>query len=148
MTTDFRGKPPQERARSGRTEFRELGRELGDVVVEFRRLAQLEVQHAKAEVMDQVMTLARSLAFVAAAIFMSFMTVAFLMAALMFGLGLFMSLWLSALITAGVAAVILLAVAVVAIRGFKSLDFSMKRTIRSIQEDFRWLQEQIKSKGR
>lgn len=148
MTTDFRGKPPEERVRSGRVEFRELGRELGDVVVEFRRLAQLEVQHAKAEVMDQVMTLARSLAFVAAAIFMSFMTVAFLMAALMFGLGLFMSLWLSALITAGVAFAILVAVASVAMRGFKSLDFSMKRTIRSIQEDFRWLQEQIKSKGR
>jgi hypothetical protein len=103
---------------------------------------------AKAELSEAASAAAVGAAWGYGALVMVWLTVGFLLAALAFALTNWVDPWVAALITAGVAAVIAGIAAAVCINTFKSISFTPKRTMASIQEDLRWLRNPLRSNSK
>jgi hypothetical protein len=125
------------------TEQRSLGELFGELAQETGTLVRKEVQLAKVEMTAKAKVAGRDAALVAGGGTIAMLGVMALMAALILVLGLVMPLWASALLV-GLAVSITGGVLVVkGIRAFKELDAAPRETIQTLQEDKRWLKEQV-----
>ena len=134
--------------RSKREEATKVRGEMGDIAGEFQRLAQLEVELAKAEADEARGHATRGAAFGFLTIEMAMIGVIFLFLATMFALDTAMPLWAAALITAGIA--LLLAAILGTLAKAEMTQFSPmpKRFMRTVQEDVKWARTQMKLSGR
>jgi hypothetical protein len=134
--------------RSTREEAVAVRREMGDIGTELQRLAQLEMDLAKAEVQEAQSHATRGAAFG----FLSFETAmiafVFTFLAIMFALDTALPLWAAALITAGIALLIAALLGLLARGEMKKFSPVPRRFIRTLQEDVKWARSQMKLSGR
>lgn len=149
MTSDSTAsaRPLGDQLQRGREEARSIGREIGEIIGELRGIGQLEVELARADVMEQV-SLARSAAMwgAVAGVF-ALMVLVFALLTTMFGLAEVWPLWLAALATTGIALLIGAVVGFLAYRNIKQATFKPQRSIQSLQRDMQWAREQTISRG-
>jgi Flp pilus assembly protein TadB len=136
------------RLRETREEAREIGADIGEIAGDLRLLASKELELVHAEMMQQVQQAIRSLVFALLAASLGFLTVAFLLVGLMFGLNTVMPLWAAALVTAGIVLVVVMVLGVLAMNQIKRLYVMPKRFMKSVREDMIWLRSRMKWNGR
>ena len=134
--------------RSSREEATRVRGEMGDIAGELQRLAQLEVELAKAEADEARGHATRGATFG----FLSFETgmigFIFLFLATMFALDTAMPLWAAALITAGIAMLLAAILGMLARSEMKQFSPVPTRFMRTVQEDIKWARTQMKLSGR
>lgn len=133
--------------RRAQAEAKSIGASIGEVTEEIRRLFRLEGELAAAEFSDSAAAARKAGMWGAVTGLFGFLTVIFLSLAGMFALSLVFELWASALITAGIMAVVAGIAMVLMRRQIKEANPVPKRTMQSIQEDMRWAREQMKRRN-
>lgn len=125
------------------TEQRSLGELFGELAQETGTLVRKEVTLAKIELTEKAKMAGRDAALVAGGASIAVLGVMALMAALILALGTLIPLWASALLV-GLMVTVLGGVLVAAgIRAFKGLDPAPRQTLETLEEDKRWLKEQV-----
>ena len=123
-------------------------RDAREIAVEFADLLVAETELAKAEVSEAVASLRRSAILGGVALVLAIIGLVFVPLTLMFVFATFMPLWGAALLTTVLLFACVAAAGLVALRTFKTVSFVPKRTIASVQEDVRWLREQMTSSAK
>jgi len=124
-------------------EQRSLGELFSELAQETGTLVRKEVELAKVEMTEKARTAGRDAAMVAAGGSIAVLGVLALEAALILAIGTLIPLWVSALL---VGALVSATGAVLVLRGvkaFKALDPAPRQTIQTLEEDKRWLREQV-----
>ncbi len=106
-------------------------------------LVRQEMQLAKAEVMQKASEAGKHVGFIAAGGALAYAGLLALLAALTLGLAEFMPGWLAALLVGLVVAGIGGLVAYSGLNSLQQMDAKPERTIKSLQEDKQWLQQQL-----
>jgi hypothetical protein len=137
-----------EQWRRARAEVRALGGQVAGITDELRELMRREVVLARTEAEENAGLATRGAIFgIAAALFAVFM-LGFLGLALTFGLAEVLSLWLSALITAGVYLILGTIAGLLAKSRFDEFNLKPSHTLRSLREDMQWARAQIRRSAR
>lgn len=131
--------------RASGDEARALRSEVADIASDLRQLLQMEAELAQAEVAEARGFATRGAAFGTGAVVMGLIASFFLFLTLMFALDTFMPLWLAALITFGVVAVLAILLAASSLQQVKRFSPTPKRFMRSVREDMEWAKRQMKS---
>jgi hypothetical protein len=138
----------REDLRRGRDELGELRRDLTDVLVDLRALAQMETELARAEMRESAQAAAQSAIFAGAGVYLAVLMGVFFALAGMFALDLVMPLWAAALIVGGVL-LALTAMALFAARSrMQQITIVPQRTMSSVREDLEWARHQLTSSVR
>lgn len=125
------------------TEQRSLGELFSVLASETGTLVRKEVQLAKVEMTAKAKTAGRDAAIVAAGGSIAVLGVMALLAALILALGTLIPLWASALIVGAMVTITGGILVAMGIRAFKELDVAPRETIETLEEDKRWLKEQV-----
>jgi uncharacterized membrane protein YqjE len=123
-------------------------RDAREIAVEFGDLLLAEKELAKAEVTEAIASLRQSAIIGGIAVVLGILALVFVPLTLMFVFDTFMPLWAAALLTTVLLFVCVAIAGMVAYNMFKKSSPVPKRTIASVQEDIRWLREQITSSAR
>jgi uncharacterized membrane protein YqjE len=123
-------------------------RDAREIAVEFTDLLIKETELAKAEVSEAMVALRKSAISGAIALVLGILALVFVPLTLMFVFDTFMPLWGAALLTTMLLFVCVAIAGLVAYSMFKRSSPVPKRTIESVQEDLRWLREQMTSSVR
>jgi uncharacterized membrane protein YqjE len=138
----------KETLRATREEASGLRGEVGDIASELQRLAQLEMQLAKAETDEAKSHATRGAGFGFLAFETAMIGVIFLFLAVMFALDTAMPLWAAALITAGIGLLLAAILGMLARSEMKQFSPMPRRFMRTLQEDVKWARTQMKLSGR
>lgn len=122
---------------------RPLGELFSELATETGTLVRKEVELAKVEMTDKARVAGRDAAIVAAGGSIAVLGVMALMAALILAIGTLIPLWASALIVGAMVSITGGVLVVMGIRAFKGLDPAPRQTIETLEEDKRWLREQV-----
>jgi len=125
------------------TEQRSLGELFSELAHETGTLVRKEVELAKVEMTAKAKVAGRDAAFVAAGGAIAMMGALALLAALILAVGTLIPLWVSALLIGALVTGIGGALAAQGIRAFKHIDGAPRETIQTLQENKRWLSEQV-----
>ena len=125
------------------TEQRPLGQLFSELASETGTLVRKEVELAKIEMTHKAKVAGRDAAIVAAGGAIAGLGAMALLAALILGLGTLIPLWASALIVGLVVSITGGVLAVSGIRAFKAIDAAPRQTIQTLEENKRWLSEQV-----
>jgi len=125
------------------TEQRSLGELFSELAHETGTLVRKEVELAKVEMTAKAKVAGRDAAMVAAGGAIAMLGVMALLAALILALGTLIPLWVSALLVGAVVTGAGGVLAVQGIRAFKSIEGAPRETIQTLQENKRWLSEQV-----
>lgn len=120
-----------------------LGALFGDLARETGTLVRKEVELAKVEMTNKAKIAGRDAALIAIGGVVAIMGAFALLAALILGLGEVMPLWASALLVGAIVAAAGGAIAFYGIQALKRLDATPRETIQTLQEEKRWLREQM-----
>lgn len=134
--------------RSAREEALAMRGEVSNVAAEMQRLMQLELELAQAEMNEARGHATKGAAFGAIAGVLGLLTIVFLFLAIMFALETAMAFWAAALITAGIAALVMALAGLMAKMQISRFSPVPQRFIRTMQEDLQWARSQIKSNAR
>ncbi len=124
-------------------EPRPLGELFSELASETGTLVKKEVELAKVEMASKAKAAGRDAAVVAGGGIAAFIGVMALVAALILALGTVIPLWASALIVGLVVCAGGGVLAAMGMRAFKQIDPAPRETIRTLEEDKRWLREQL-----
>jgi uncharacterized membrane protein YqjE len=133
-----------EELQRGQSEARDIGREVADIASDLQKLIQQEIQLAKTEMAEQMRLSTRAITWGAIAGVMGFFMLAFVCVTVMFALAEALPLWVSALITTGILAVLAAVAGIIAYQRFKQVSFMPQRTMESVKEDVEWARSQLK----
>jgi uncharacterized membrane protein YqjE len=134
--------------RATRAEATAIRGEFGDVATELQRLAQLELELAKAETSEAKGHATRGASFGFLAFEMAMIAFVFSFLGVMFALDTAMPIWAAALITAGIALLLAAILGMVARSEMKRFSPVPRRFMRTVKEDMRWARSQMKLSGR
>ena len=134
--------------RATREEASGIRSDFSDIATELQRLAQLEMQLARAEADEAKGHATRGAGFGFVAFETAMIGVIFLFLAIMFGLDTAMPLWAAALITAGIGLLLGAILGLLARAEMKKFSPIPQRFIRTVQEDVTWARTQMKLSGR
>lgn len=123
----------------GREEVQQVRIDFMAIAGDVQVLARKEVELARAELSEQVAHVTRGAALGGVALVMALLTLVFVGITTMLVLDTFLPIWLAALITTLAVAAIAVIAGVVAMRQFKSISLTPKRTMQSIREDIQWV---------
>jgi hypothetical protein len=137
-----------EQLRTVRQETREVRGEVSDIGVELRKLLALELELAQAETNESVKVMTRAIGFGAGAAFIGLIGLTFLFLTIMFALDTALELWLAALITTGLIALIAAILFLLARQHVRRFSPLPRRFIRTMKEDMEWAKTQLNSIGR
>jgi len=112
---------------------------LGDLVSDILDLVHAEIQLARSEIHEDAAAISRASGMLAVGAVVSFLGIAFVLSAAMFGLGLLMALWQAALIVGLVVLLIGGTLVWIGYEHLKAIDPIPRRTIDSVREDVEWL---------
>lgn len=122
---------------------RSLGELFSELASETGTLVRKEVELAKIEMTAKARAAGRDAAIVAAGGSIAVLGVMALMAALILVIGTLIPLWASALIVGAMVSTTGAVLVVMGIRAFKDIDLAPRQTIETLEEDKRWLKEQV-----
>ena len=125
------------------TEQRSLGSLFAELAQETGTLVRKEVQLASAEMTAKAKIAGREAAVVATGGAIAVLGAMALVAALILALGTLIPLWVSALLVGAMLAGTGGALAVLGIRAFKGIEKAPRQTIETLEENKRWLREQM-----
>jgi hypothetical protein len=125
------------------TEQRSLGELFSELTHETGTLVRKEVELAKIEMTVKAKDAGRDAALAAAGGAIAMLGVMALLAALILALGTLIPLWGSALLVGAVVTGVGAVLAVQGIRAFKGIEGAPRETIRTLEENKRWLREQV-----
>jgi len=140
--------PLTEQLKRGQDEVRQVRIDFMAIAEDVRVLVRKESELARAEVMEQVEHVKRGAMFGGAALVAAMLAAIFILVTAMLVLNTFLPLWLAALITTLIVAAGAVFAAALAMKQFKSLSLTPKRTIASIREDVEWARNQMKSSAK
>lgn len=135
---------PREPGRSP-VDDRTLGELFSELTDEARTLVRQEIALAKLEVRDKATRSGRYVGLAAGGGLIAYVGLMALVAGVILLLGTFMPVWLSALIVGVVIAAVGYSLVQKGIKGLKTMNFSLERTVETLQEDKRWLKEEMRS---
>lgn len=121
------------------TSEQSTGRLVADVTADLQGLFRQEIELAKAEVREDAKKAATAAGMFGTAGFAGYMVVVLLSLAAVFGLGTLLGIGWSALIVAGVWAVIAAVAALIGRSRVKQVSVKPERTVESLKEDAAWL---------
>lgn len=124
-------------------EQRSLGELFSELAQETGTLVRKEVELAKVEMTTKAKIAGRDAALVAGGGTIAMLGVMALLAALILVLGTVMPLWASALLVGAMVSITGGVLVVLGIRAFKGLDAAPRQTIETLEEDKRWLRQQV-----
>lgn len=122
---------------------RSLGELFSELASETGTLVRKEVELAKVEMTAKARVAGRDAAIVAAGGSIAVLGVLALMGALILAIGTLIPLWASALIVGAMVSITGAVLVVMGIRAFKGIDLAPRQTIETLEEDKRWLKEQV-----
>jgi hypothetical protein len=125
------------------TEQRSLGELFSELATETGTLVRKEVELAKVEMTAKAKVAGRDAALVAGGGSIAMLGVMALLAALILGLGTLIPLWAAALLVGAVVTGVGGALVVAGIRAFKGLSATPRETMQTLEENKRWLKEQV-----
>ena len=125
------------------TEQRSLGELFSELAQETGTLVRKEVELAKVEMTAKAKVAGHDAAILAAGGAIAMLGVMALLAALILGLGTLIPLWVSALIVGAVVTANGGVLAAQGIRALKGIEGAPRETIQTLQENKRWLTEQV-----
>jgi hypothetical protein len=125
------------------TEQRSLGELFSELAQETGTLVRKEVELAKVEMTAKAKVAGRDAALVAGGGSIAVLGAMALLAALILALGTIIPLWASALLVGLMVTTTGGVLVVLGIRAFKGLDAAPRQTIETLEEDKRWLREQV-----
>lgn len=123
---------------------RTMGEVFADLTGGFSELLRDEVALAKAELRRGITVLVRDAIFLAIGTAIALAAVLTFIDAAVFGLGLVMPLWASALIVGGVFLIVALALILKGIQDLRRGEFLPKQTMESLRNDARWARERVR----
>jgi uncharacterized membrane protein YqjE len=149
-SADFRSPPPPGDARyqTGAGTGESIGSILGGLLNDLQGMVRGEIALARAEVKEDVSTMGRAVAEMAAAAFLGLTGFIFLMLGATYLLNIWMRMWIAAAI---VGAVLLVVAAILGMNGKGKLSATSLRpdlTIDSMKETTEWAKQQISSDDR
>ncbi len=124
-------------------EQRSVGELFKELAADAGVLVRKEVELATTEVTGRAKVAAKDGALVAAGAACAYFAVLLLLGALVVGVGRFMPLWASALLVGAVLAVLAATLAVFGLQRLKRVETKPRETIRTLEENHRWLREQL-----
>jgi uncharacterized membrane protein YqjE len=122
---------------------RSLGELFSELAQETGTLVRKEVELAKVELTAKAKIAGRDAALVAVGGSIVALGAMALIAALILVLGTFLPLWASALIVGLMVTILGGVLVALGIKAFQGLDMAPRQTIQTLQEDKRWLSEQV-----
>jgi Putative Actinobacterial Holin-X, holin superfamily III len=122
---------------------RPLGELFSELATETGTLVRKEVQLATVEMTDKAKLAGRSAAIATGGGLVAGAGALALMAALILLLGTVIPLWASALLVGAIVTVAGVVLAMSGIRALKGIDAKPRQTIQTLEEDKRWLKEQV-----
>lgn len=125
------------------TEQRSLKELFSKLAQETGTLVRKEVALAKVELTEKVKIAGRDAALVAGGGSIAVLGVMALMGALILAIGTLIPLWASALLVGLMVAILGGVLVALGIRAFKGLDPAPRQTLETLEEDKRWLKEQV-----
>jgi len=125
------------------TEQRSLGELFSELAQETTILVRKEVELGKAEMTAKAKVAGRDVAVVGGGAAIALLGAMALVAALILVLGTVMPLWGSAFLVGVVVSIVGDVLVVKGIRALKGFDPAPRQTIQTLQEDKRWLKEQV-----
>jgi putative superfamily III holin-X len=125
------------------SEQRSLGELFSELATETGTLVRKEAELVKVEMTAKAKVAGRDAAIVAAGGSIVMLGVMALLAALILALGTLIPLWASALLVGALVTGTGGVVAVLGIRAFKGIEAAPRETMQTIQENKRWLREQV-----
>jgi putative superfamily III holin-X len=130
-------------ARGTLTEPRPLGELFSELAQETGALVRNEVELAKVEMTAKAKVAGRDAALVAGGASIVLLGVMALLGALILALGTVIPLWASALLVGAVVTGLGGILAVLGIRAFKGIEAAPRETMQTLQENKRWLRQQV-----
>jgi hypothetical protein len=124
-------------------EPKSLGALFSELAQDTGTLVRKEVELAKVEMTAKARAAGRDAARVAAGGAIAMLGVMALLAALILALGTLIPLWVSALLVGAVVTAAGGVLAVQGIRAFKGIDAAPRQTMQTLEENKRWLSEQV-----
>ena len=143
-TTVEGGEPLDEQWRRAQAELRVLTSQVTGISGELRELARREAVLARAEAQENAALAAQGVGFGGGTAVVALYVLGFLGLALTFGLGEFIPLWASALVTALLFGVVVAVLGTMARSRFSQFSLTPKRTMRSLREDMQWARAQMR----
>jgi hypothetical protein len=125
------------------TEQRSLGELFSELARETGTLVRKEVELAKVEMTAKAKIAGRDAALVAGGGSIAMLGVMALLAALILALGTLIPLWASALLVGLMVSITGGVLVALGIRAFKGLDAAPRQTMQTLEENKRWLSEQV-----
>ena len=125
------------------TEQRSLGELFSELAHETGTLVRKEVELAKVEMTAKAKVAGRDAALVAGGGAIAMLGAMALLAALILALGTLIPLWASALLVGAMVTATGGVLAVLGIRAFKGIEAAPRQTMQTLQENKRWLSEQV-----
>lgn len=137
-------RPPARRP----SDERSLADLLKELLNETRTLVRQEIALAKAEASEMVSKASRNVVLLVAGGLLAYVGLFALVAAAILALALVLPGWLSALLVGLVVLGVAFAVVQKGRKGLKNTDFSFERTVDTLEDDKRWLKEEVEEAKR
>lgn len=129
--------------RDGLTEERSLGELFSELTRETRTLVRQEIDLARTEITDRASKAGKNIGYVAAGGFVAYAGLIVLLMGISYLLAVVLPLWLATVIVGVVVIGVGYAFLQKGLDGLKKTDFRLARTQETLQEDKRWIKEQI-----
>ena len=123
---------------------RSVGELLSELATETTARVRAEVKLATTEMTQKATDAGKQAAVVAAGSLLAAVSLLMLLSALVLGLGTLIPMWASALLVGAVVGVVAVIVIQVGVAALKRVDPTPQQTIKSLQENRQWVQEQIR----
>lgn len=123
---------------------RSVGELLGELATETASLVRAEVKLATTEMTQKASDAGKQAAVIAVGSLLAAVSLLVLLSALVLGLGTLIPMWASALLVGAVVGVVAFIVIQVGVTALKRVDPTPQLTIKSLQENRQWVQEQIR----
>lgn len=124
-------------------ENRSVGELIADLAGETGTLIRQEITLAQTELTNKAVSVGTDIGFLAVGGVFGLAALGAIVAAIIIGAGLFIPLWLSALIVGVILSIIAGLMITSALGKLKETNLKPKQTIKSLKEDAQWLKEQV-----
>lgn len=124
-------------------ENRSVGELIADLAGETGTLIRQEITLAQTELTNKAVSVGTDIGFLAVGGVFGLAALGAIVAAVIIGVGLFIPLWLSALIVGIVLSIIAAMIIFSALGKLKETSLKPQQTIKSLKEDAQWLKEQV-----
>ena len=126
-----------------RKEERSIGELFSELANETSTLIRQEVALAQVEITQKASTAGKNVGYLAVGGFVGYAGLLAIIAGVIMGLSYFVPAWLAAIIVGAIIAVVSYVLVSSALTALKNMDVKPTETVESIQEDARWLKNQV-----